>query len=101
MMMMTTTTTKVTMMTIMIVMVMVTQSLYGEKLARLGGWSSQLFVSLVNGLLRFVRKCRNNWLPSVGRVGDPNTGIMFSSETWICRINLDFSGNCPLTHPLS
>ena len=105
MMMMMMTTTKVTMMTIMMVtvmvMVMVSQSLYEEKLARLGGWSSQLFVSLVNGLLRFVRKCRNSWLPSVGRVGDPNTGIMFSSETWICRINLDFSGNCPPTHPLS
>ena len=35
-MMMMTATTKVTMMTIMIVMVMVSQSLYGEKLARLG-----------------------------------------------------------------
>ena len=86
-MMMMTTTTKVTMMTIMIVMVMVmvmvmvSQSLYGEKLARLGGLSSQLFVSLVNGLLLFVRKCRNSWLASVGRVGDPDTGIMFSSET--------------------
>ena len=80
----TTTTMKTTMMTIMIVMVtvmaMVSQSLYGEKLAA-RRVTEPTFVSLLNGLPHFVRKCKNSWISRVGCVGDPSTRDMFSPET--------------------
>ena len=39
------------------------------------------FVSLLNGLPHFVRKCKNSWISRVGCVGDPSTRDMFSPET--------------------